>query len=150
MSPRRLSGWEPGEFTRYEYERREAPELNLRWGWLRAVHAWLWRAVNPYRLLGSVTEREPEWSRSDVESLIAFMQTKRVGSHGFPMDVATSPLGDPSNPEREWEWHVPLPSVDYPSQELAKARKKYSDAYPDADMSALLWRVEKRPIRGET
>ena len=150
MPPRRLSGWEPAAVTRFEYERREAPDLNVRWRWVRIVCEWVWRIANPDLLVASVTEREPEWSRSDVESLIAFMQSERVGSHGFPMDVATSPLGDPSNPEREWEWHVPLPSMDYPSQELAKARKKYSDAYPDADMSALLWRVEKRPIRGET
>lgn len=110
----------------------------------------MWRLANPDLLVGSVTEREQEWARSDVESLIAFMQSKQVGPHGFPMDIATSPLGDPSNPDREWEWHVPLPSLDYPSRELAKAQKKYSDAYPDADLSALLWRVERRPIRDAT
>lgn len=96
------------------------------------------------RLLGSWTEREPEWSRADVEALIAYKESQRTGPHGHPMDVATSRAGDPANPTREWDWHVPLPTLDYATSALEKAKSKYKKNYPDADMSALMWRVEQK------
>lgn len=118
VSPRRLSGWEPREVTTHEYQDGV--------------------------LVGSVTERDPEFSRTDVEALIAYLETKRVGPHGHPMSEAVSPSGDPSNPAREWDWHVPLPTLDFAQAELDRVKKQYKDQYPDADTGALLWRVEKR------
>lgn len=114
-----MSGWEPVEATTYEYD-------------------------DYGRLVGSVTEREPEWSREDVEALIALMEAKRVGPHGHPMDEAVSRDGDPSNPDRKWDWVVPLPTVDFPQQALDREKKRYSKSYPDAEVEALRWRVEKR------
>lgn len=114
-----MSGWEPVTVTRYEYD-------------------------DAGRLEASVTEREPEWSRADVESLIAFREAQRVGPHGHEMSVAVDPLGDPSNPAREWDWVVPLPVKDFAQEALDREKKRYSDTYPDADMGALRWRVEKR------
>lgn len=96
------------------------------------------------RLVASVTEREPEWSRTDVESLIAYMETQRVGPHGYPMNMATSRAGDPSNPDREFDWVAPLPDLDHATAALERMKTAYKKAYPDADMSALIWRVEKR------
>ena len=96
-------------------------------------------------LVGSVTEREPEWSRTDVEALVAYLETQRVGSHGYPMVEAISPDGDPSNPERKWDWEVPLPVLDFAQAELDKVTKDYAKRYPDADMRALRFRVQKRP-----
>lgn len=95
-------------------------------------------------MIGSVTERESEWSRSDVESLIAFMESQRVGPHGHPMDEAVSPDGDPSNRDRKWDWHVPLPTMDFAQAALDRAKDGYKKSYPDADLGALRWRVEKR------
>lgn len=120
VSPRRLSGWEPREVTRYEYEDGV--------------------------LVGSVTEREPEFSREDVEAFIALMESQRVGPHGHPMSEATSPLADPSNPNRKWEYVTPLPEVDFATAAKNATIDKYRAAYPDADMSSLLWRVEKREL----
>lgn len=120
VSPRRLSGWEPKEVTRYEYENG--------------------------LLVGSVTEREPEFSREDVEAFIAYKESLRVGPHGHPMSEAVSPLGDPSNPNREWDWNVPLPVKDFAQDALDRAKKRYKDQYPDADLGALRWLVEKRDL----
>lgn len=117
-SPRRLSGWEPIEVTRYEYE--------------------------DGLLVGAVTEREPEFSRVDVEAFVALLESKRVGPHGHPMSEAVSPLGDPSNPAREWDWRVPLPVKDFAQDALDREKKRYKEAYPDADLGSLMWLVEKQ------
>lgn len=98
------------------------------------------------RLVGSWVEREPEWSRADVEALVALLESRRVGAHGFALSEATSRDGDPSNPEREWDWHVPLPTFDFAQAALDREKKRYLEAYPDADFDAMLWRVEKRPV----
>lgn len=98
------------------------------------------------RLVGSVVEREAEFSRVDVESLIAYVESQRVGSHGYPMSEATSPDGNPSSADRKWDWVVGLPDRDFVHQALNSAKKAYREAYPDAEMDSLLWRVEKRPV----
>lgn len=105
---------------------------------------WAWRLANPAVLVAAVTEQEPEWSRADVESLIAYAETKRVGAHGHPMSDAVSRLGDPSNPQREWDWVVPLPMKDFAQEALNSEVKRYRDAYPDADITSLKFAVEKR------
>ena len=115
-----MAGWEPVVVTRYEYE--------------------------DGLLVGSVTEQEPEWRRPDVEALIAHAESKRVGPHGHPMDVALSPDGDPSNPDRKWDWFVPLPPLDFAQAELDRVTKGYAEKYPDANMNALRFRVERVPI----
>lgn len=119
VSPRRLSGWEPVSVTRYEYD-------------------------DAGRLVGTWTERESEFSRTDVEALIAFIEKGRVGPHGHPMSEATAREGDPSNHDREWDWFVDLPEVDFAQRALDQAKATYRQDFPDADMGALLWRVEKR------
>lgn len=121
MSPRRLSGWEPAEVTTFEYD-------------------------DDGRLVGAVTEREPEWSSSDRESLLALLEASRVGPHGHPMSEATSPLADPSNWDREYEYVVPPPALDFAQDALNKRKQAYRDQYPDKDLSALVWRVERREI----
>lgn len=107
---------------------------------------WAWELAHPARLSGSVTEQEPEFSREDVEAFIALLEAKRVGPHGHPMSEAVSPLGDPSNPAREWDWNVPLPVKDFAQDALDRAKKRYKDQYPDADLGALRWLVEKQDL----
>lgn len=62
------------------------------------------------------------------------------------MSEATSPLADPSNREREYEYVVPLPQLDFAQDALNRRKKAYRDQYPDEDLSALLWRVERRDL----
>ena len=97
------------------------------------------------RLVGSVTEREPEWSRADVEALDALRQVREaVGPHGYPMDEAMSPDGDPSSWDALYEW-VPLPpAVDHAQAAQNRFIEAYRKQHPDADMSAMRWRLEKR------
>ena len=116
-----MSGWEPVEVTRYEYD-------------------------GDGRVVGSVTTREPEWCRADVEALLAFIESGRVGPHGHPLSEAMSRDGDPSNPDATIRWHVPLPSIDFAQQALDREKRAYAKKYPDADMNALRWRVEKQEI----
>lgn len=92
----------------------------------------------------TLTEREPEWSPTDREALLALLEAQRVGPHGHPMSEAKSPLGNPSHPQREFDWVVPLPELDFAQDALNKRMKAYRDQYPDADMTSLIWRVEKR------
>lgn len=97
------------------------------------------------RLVGSVTEREPEWSRSDVEALDALRQARAsIGAHGFPMDEALSPDGDPSSWDSTYEWVAMPPVVDHAQAALDRSITAYRKKYPDADMGALRWRLEKR------
>ena len=118
VSPRRLSGWEPVTATTYEYD-------------------------DAGRLIGSVTEREPEWSRADVEALVAHRERGRVGPHGQPMSEATSQLANPSNRERGWDYEVDV-YTDFAQQKLTQEKDAFKRAYgDDADMSALAWIVRK-------
>lgn len=123
VSPRRLSGWEPSEFTRYEYD-------------------------GDGRLVGSVTEREPEWCRADVEALIAYIEMGRVGPHGQPMSEATSRLADPANPEREWDYAVEA-VTDFAARRESEFRRGYQAAYgDDVDWSSTKLIVKKVDLRG--
>lgn len=98
------------------------------------------------RLVGSVTEREPEWSRTDVEALIAFLENGRVGPHGQPMSEATSPLANPGNPDRQWGYEVDV-YTDFAAQAEQREREAFKKAYgDDVDMSALRWIVRKVEI----
>ena len=113
-----MSGWEPAEVTRYEYDDAD-------------------------RMVGSVTEREPEWSRTDVEALIAYLEVGRVGSHGQPMAEATSPLADPANRDRRWGYEV-----DVYTDFAAKAETQFKEAFKrtygdDVDMSDYRFIVRK-------
>lgn len=117
VSPRRLSGWEPREVTRYEYENG--------------------------RIVGSVTEREPEFSRADVEAMIAYTEKLRVGSHGQPMSEATSREADPSNRSRTIKYEVDT-YIDFAKQAENQARENHKREYgEDADMASTCFVVRK-------
>ncbi|MCW2287041.1 YD repeat-containing protein [Leucobacter luti] len=118
VSPRRLSGWEPVTATTYEYD-------------------------DDGRLVGSVTEREPEWSRADVEALVAHLERGRVGPHGQPMSEVTSELANPANKDRGWDYEVDV-YTDFAQQKLSREQEAFKKAYgDDADMSSLQWIVRK-------
>ena len=119
MAPSKLEGHEPREYHEYEYD-------------------------DAGKLIGCTVYREPEYTPGDVELLTAVLAYQQsLGSHGHPLDEATSRLADPSSRESTYGYRVPLPTIDYAQQALTRAKKEYADAYPDADLDALLWRVEK-------
>ena len=52
--------------------------------------------------------------------------------------------GDPSNPDREWDWVVPDPSIDFAQKKLDEVSKGFREKYKHLDLSAYKFRVEKR------
>lgn len=113
-----MSGWEPAEVTRYEYD-------------------------EDGRLITSITEREPEWCRADVEALIAYIEMGRVGPHGQPMSEATSWEANPSNKDRTIGYEVDV-QTDFAAVALSEFKKAYKKQYgDDADMENLRFIVKK-------
>lgn len=113
-----MSGWEPSEVTRYEYD-------------------------DEGRVVTAVVEREPEWCRADIEAIIAYMELGRVGSHGQPLSEATSPLANPQNPDREWDYEVEV-YTDFAQKRLSEFQRSYRETYgDDANFDELKFIVKK-------
>lgn len=87
----------------------------------------------------SVTVTEPRFTPSEVDVLIASRRLEREprGAHGLPMSEVT----DPAN---QYAYRVPEPDMDFAQAKLNRERDMYKKANPDADMSALVFRVERR------
>ena len=113
IAPRRLTGWEPGEVTTFEWD-------------------------DDGRLVSAVTVREPEFSPADVALLLANFENahKPRGRHGWPLDVAM----DPAN---QFAFEVGAPSTDWAQRKLNEAQEKYKRTWPDADMDSLMWDVKR-------
>lgn len=114
-------GWEPAEVTTYEHD-----------GAL---------------LVRSVTVREPEWADGELAGMLDHLAEDRQprGSHGHLLSEAMSPDADPSSHDSKYKYVVPGPSRDYAATALAAAQDAYQKKFPESDLSALKWRVEKRP-----
>lgn len=146
MSPRRLDGREPRLFTEYEYERAER-SVRVRWRWLDAILGWFWAVANPPVVVRAASYSEPEWSPGDIAALVAVReQRKLIGPHGWPIDEAMSPDGDPSSWDAKYQWVVPPPSVDYAQRAIDIKKAEYAKEYPNVDMNSLRWRVERRDL----
>lgn len=65
-----------------------------------------------------------------------------IGPHGQPMDEAMSPDANPSV-RGGYRYEVPLPKTDYAALALARAQDSYFKTYPEAQRSALQWRVRR-------
>lgn len=120
VSPRRLMGWEPAEVTTYEYD------------------------VGG-RLVRSVTVREPEFSLDDRVALLRNRAAALAprGSHGHLLSEAMSPAADPSSEDATIQFVARGPRRDYAAIAEHNARKAYEREYPDADLTGLLWAVER-------
>lgn len=140
-----MSGWEPAEVTRYEYEDPSAFVSKARWRWLRAVLEWAWALAHPPRIVTSITARESEWCRADVEALIAFIEMGRVGPHGQPMSEATSPLANPSNRDRQWEYKVEA-WADFAAKAESEFKRDYKKRYGDDALDGIKFIVKKVPV----
>lgn len=95
------------------------------------------------RLVRSVTVREREYTDDDLVALVESARQAPRGSHGWPVDEAMSADGDPADWGAKYRWHVPPPAVDFAQKALDQAQDAYRKQYPDADLGALRWRVEK-------
>ena len=60
------------------------------------------------------------------------------------MHEATSPDADPASWDAKWTYHVPPPRRDYAQAAIDQAKAKYREKYKDADLSSLVWSVQKR------
>lgn len=66
-----------------------------------------------------------------------------MGSHGQPMAEATSPLADPSNPQRQWGYEV-VPWTDFAAKEVSRFKDAYKARYgDDVNMDELVFTVKK-------
>ncbi|MBB4072044.1 hypothetical protein [Canibacter oris] len=116
-----MSGWEPSEYTEFFYDGNG-------------------------QLIGAKTYREPEWCQADVSSLLAYVESQRLGSHGQPMSEAISPLADPSNPEQAWDYEVSV-YMDFAQRRLEQFQKAFRAQYgDDADSSAYRFIVKKKDL----
>lgn len=120
VSPRRLMGWEPAEVTTCEYDEGGC-------------------------LVRSVTVREPEYDLSDLASLLRNRADSLAprGSHGHLLSEAMSADADPSSADAKIRFVARGPRRDYAAVAEHNARKAYESEYPDADMTGLMWAVER-------
>lgn len=86
-----------------------------------------------------VTVREPEYTARDRALLLQSLADRKQprGPHGIPIAEATDPA-------HQYDWEVDLPTQDFAQQQLNRYIDKYKKTYPDADLSALLWKVHRR------
>ena len=118
VSPSRLLGREPREVTEYAYDGD--------------------------RLIGSVTTREPEFSRDHLDLLLAHERLEADrGSHGQPMSEATDPSGDPAK-KGGWRYEANrLPRVDFAAKALADQQDAFYKKWPKASRNGHLWYVKR-------
>jgi len=91
------------------------------------------------RAVTVISTREPEFSERDRLMILAQRRADDVprNAYGIPVSEAI----DPANRDA---FEVPLPDMDFPAATLARAQKKYSKTYPDADMDSLRWSVRRK------
>lgn len=97
---------------------------------------------------GAVVQREPEWSLTDVDWSIAAQQfDASIGSHGHPLDEATSADADPTNPKGKYRYEAgPKPRIDYAERARAQAAEAYRKTLrEDESMAGKFFPVRKVP-----
>ncbi len=106
---------------------------------VRELHGWAPKTVtlDADGNVVSVTVTQPRFTARDRELLLASRRAEKVrrGSHGHPLSEAT----DPAN---QFGYKVPPPKQDWAQKKLNEVQEAYKKANPNADIGALLWRVE--------
>ena len=85
-----------------------------------------------------MTVTEPRFTRAEVDVLLASRRKEREprGSHGFTIAEAT-------DPKNQYRFRAPdQPVFDFAQIALDRSRDAYRKKWPDANMSAALFRVE--------
>lgn len=99
------------------------------------------------KLVRTVSRSEPEWGEADRLAVVAELERRRMlGDHGHPLDEAMSPDADPSSFDAKYRYVVPPPTRDYAKQALNEAQEAMRKRFPDADLSAFRWRVEREDL----
>lgn len=96
----------------------------------------------------SVTTREPEWRREDLDLALGALALDRepVGPHGHPLNESTSPEADSNNRQGRYFYqgaHGGEPIVDHAEIERQRLIAAYKAKHPGADLSALTFIVER-------
>jgi hypothetical protein len=114
VAPRRLQGWEPRQFTEYQYDGD--------------------------RLVGTVTTLEPEFDSEQRSLLLAYEAlTHDRGSHGLPLSETTDPRADPATWDG-WRYEAnKSPRIDFAGQAIAKAQQAYYKDHPDEPRGGHGW-----------
>lgn len=88
--------------------------------------------------------RDSEWDDEQIALLLASGDMRaEIGPHGQPMDEAMSPLADPWKRAPGGWRYVPRVRTDFAQRAIAAAQAERQKKYPDADLSADVWTVEK-------
>lgn len=113
VSHRRLKGWEPTEVT----DVYEDGKLVRR----------------------TVTRREPEFTRVEVDKLIASAELEAdMNPYGIPYADATAR-------ENEHAFEAdPIPTIDFSAKAIGDAQDAYYKQWPDVSTHGHLWRVKKK------
>ena len=91
-----------------------------------------------------VVTRDSEWDDEQIALLIAVKGlSAEIGPHGQPMDEAMSTLADPFQRQPGGYRYVAHVRRDHAQQALATAQADRAAKYPEADLSADIWTVEK-------
>lgn len=87
----------------------------------------------------SVAVTEPRFAPAEVDLLLASRRREREprGSHGLP-------LAETMDPANQFAYRVPDPDLDFATLAINRAKDRWKKQEPDADMSALMFRVERR------
>ena len=118
MSPARLLGREPRQFTEYVYE-----------GGV---------------LVGTVTTTEPEFGGRQLALMLAGERVEGdMGSHGQPMSEATSAEADPAV-RGGWRYEAnDAPRIDWAARAVGLKQDAFYKKFPDVSRAGHLWHARK-------
>lgn len=120
ISPRRLYGWEPREFSQFQYDADG-------------------------RLDRIVTVREPEWTSEQRAWLLASHEIDiDTGSYGERLSEATDRKASPYyHGEDAIRFEAVGPTVNQAARVVEEAQKAREKSYPDASTAGHMWGVKK-------
>lgn len=87
----------------------------------------------------TVTRREPEFTRNEVDKLIASAELEAdMNAYGIPYSEATAR-------ENEHAFAAePIPTIDFSAKAIGDAQDAYYKQWPDVSRNGHLWRVRKK------
>lgn len=95
-------------------------------------------------MTGVTVTRDSEWDEDQIALLLAAREQRaEIGPHGQPMDEAMNPLADPWRPQPGGWRYVPRVRTDFAARAIAGAQGERQKKYPEADLSADVWTVDK-------
>lgn len=88
--------------------------------------------------------REPEFSRHDVNLLLALAQVEAgIGQYGEVIAEAMSPDADPASNDAKYRFVAVGPRVNYAEAAVQRAQAEYDKKYKDSPRYGHKWAVRK-------